>query len=32
MRDYTDDLKELRRRLGEAQGYLKIDFNRSRLI
>jgi peptide chain release factor 2 len=32
MRDYSDDLKELRRRLGEAHGYLKIDANRSRLI
>lgn len=31
MRDFTDDLKELRRRLGEAHGYLKIDTNRSRL-
>jgi peptide chain release factor 2 len=32
MRDYSDDLKELRRRLGEAHGYLKIDANRARLI
>ena len=32
MRDYSDDLKELRRRLGEAHGYLKIDANRSRLV
>ena len=32
MRDYTDDLKELRRRLGEAHGYLKIDSNRARLV
>jgi len=32
MRDYTDDLRELRRRLGEAQGYLKIDANRNRLV
>ena len=32
MRDYSDDLKELRRRLGEAHGYLKIDPNRSRLV
>ena len=31
MRDSTDDLRELRRRLGEAHGYLKIDANRSRL-
>jgi peptide chain release factor 2 len=32
MRDFTDDLKELRRRLGEAEGYLKVDTNRSRLV
>jgi peptide chain release factor 2 len=32
MRDYSDDLKELRRRLGEAHGYLKIDVNRARLV
>ena len=32
MRDFTDDLKELRSRLDEAQGYLKIDPNRARLI
>jgi peptide chain release factor 2 len=32
MRDYSDDLKELRRRLGEAEGYLKIDANRARLV
>ncbi|MDP1587791.1 MAG: peptide chain release factor 2, partial [Prosthecobacter sp.] len=31
MRDFSDDLKELRRRLGEAQEYLKIDSNRLRL-
>ena len=31
MRDFSDDLKELRRRLGEAEGYLKIDANRARL-
>ena len=31
MRDFSDDLKELRRRLGEAEGYLKIGTNRSRL-
>jgi peptide chain release factor 2 len=31
MRDYSDDLKELRRRLGEAEGYLKIEPNRARL-
>ena len=31
MRDCSDDLKDLRRRLGEAEGYLKIDVGRSRL-
>ncbi|MEX0847736.1 MAG: peptide chain release factor 2 [Ilumatobacteraceae bacterium] len=31
MRDFNDDLKDLRRRLGEAEGYLKIDSNRLRL-
>src|ERR1700712_320949 len=31
MRDYTDDLRELTRRLGEAESYLKIDANRARL-
>src|SRR4051794_4178215 len=31
MRDFGDSLAELRRRLGEAHGYLKIDGNRSRL-
>ncbi|MBK8331888.1 MAG: peptide chain release factor 2 [Acidimicrobiaceae bacterium] len=31
MRDFSDDLKDLRRRLGEAEGYLKIDVGRSRL-
>jgi len=31
MRDFTDDLRDLRRRLGEAEGYLKIDTGRSRL-
>ena len=31
MRDFTDDLKDLRRRLGEAETYLKIGFARSRL-
>ncbi|MFM8312584.1 MAG: peptide chain release factor 2 [Ilumatobacteraceae bacterium] len=31
MRDFTDDLRDLRRRLGEAEGYLKIGTNRSRL-
>ena len=28
MRDFTDDLRELRRRLGEAAGYLRVDANR----
>ncbi len=31
MRDFSDDLKELRRRLDEANGYLKIEPNRNRL-
>ncbi len=31
MRDFSDDLKDLRRRLGEAEGYLKISYGRSRL-
>jgi peptide chain release factor 2 len=31
MRDFSDDLKDLRRRLDEAHGYLKIDAARSRL-
>ena len=31
MRDFTDDLKELRRRLGEAEGYLKVGPSRARL-
>src|SRR5262245_13871361 len=31
MRDFTDDLKDLRRRLGEAEGYLRIAAGRSRL-
>jgi len=31
MRDFTDELKDLRRRLGEAENYLKIEFGRSRL-
>ena len=31
MRDFSDDLKELRRRLGEAETYLKIPVNRARL-
>src|SRR3954464_9446066 len=32
LRGFSADLKELRRRLGEAEGYLKIESNRSRLI
>jgi len=32
MRDFSDELKELRRRLEEAQGYLKVDTARSRLV
>ncbi len=31
MRDFSDDLKEVRRRLDEAGGYLKVDESRSRL-
>ncbi|MFZ4811603.1 MAG: peptide chain release factor 2 [Ilumatobacteraceae bacterium] len=31
MRDFSDDLKDLRRRLGEAEGYLKIEPSRLRL-
>ena len=31
MRDFGDDLKEVRRRLGEASVYLKVDTIRSRL-
>jgi len=31
MRDFSDDLKALRTRLDEAQGYLKIDEGRARL-
>ena len=31
MRDFTDDLKDLRRRLDEASSYLKIPENRARL-
>ena len=31
MRDFTDDLKDLRRRLDEAASYLKITDNRARL-
>jgi peptide chain release factor 2 len=32
MRDFTDDLREQRRRLDEAGGYLKIDEGRDRLV
>ena len=32
MRDFTDDLREQRTRLGEAAGYLKIDEARNRLV
>lgn len=32
MRDFTDDLREQRRRIGEAVGYLKVDERRDRLI
>jgi len=31
VRDFSDDLKDLRRRLSDAEGYLKIGANRSRL-
>src|SRR5829696_6731213 len=31
MRDFSDDLKDLRRRLDEAESYLKISDNRARL-
>ncbi len=31
MRDFTDDLKDLRRRLGEAEGYLRVPASRARL-
>lgn len=31
MRDFTDDLRDLTRRLGEAAGYLKVDESRRRL-
>ncbi len=32
MRDYTTDLVELRRRIGEAATYLKVDASRARLL
>lgn len=32
MRDFTDDIRELTKRLGEAAGYLKVDESRSRLV
>jgi peptide chain release factor 2 len=31
MRDFTDDLREVRRRIDEAKGYLRIDDSRLRL-
>ncbi len=31
MRDFSDDLAELRRRVGDAHGYLRIDDARTRL-
>ena len=32
MRDFTDDLRDLARRLTEASGYLKVDEGRDRLV
>jgi peptide chain release factor 2 len=32
MRDFSDDLSTLRRRLGEAEGYLKVPANRVRIV
>ncbi|MEY4392440.1 MAG: peptide chain release factor 2, partial [Actinomycetota bacterium] len=32
MRDFTNDIKEVRRRLDEAKGYLRIDTSRVRLV
>ncbi len=32
MRDFTDDLRELRRRLDEARTYLRVDAGRGRLV
>src|SRR5690349_6871640 len=32
MRDFTDDLRELRRRLGEADTYLRVGESRNRLV
>jgi peptide chain release factor 2 len=32
MRDFSDELKDLRRRLGEADGYLKVSANRVHLV
>jgi peptide chain release factor 2 len=32
MRDFTDDLRDLSRRLGEAAGYLKVDQLRARIV
>src|SRR5680860_949667 len=32
VRDFTDDLAELRRRVGDAHGYLRVDEARRRLV
>src|SRR4051812_20943311 len=32
MRDFSDELKDLRRRLGEAEDYLKVGTARARLV
>ena len=32
MRDFTNDIKDVRRRLEEARGYLRIDLSRVRLV
>jgi len=32
MRDFSDELKDLRRRLGEADGYLKVSANRVHMV
>jgi peptide chain release factor 2 len=32
MRDFTDDLREVGRRLDEASGYLRVDESRNRLV
>ena len=31
MRDFTDDLRDLRRRLSEAHGYLRVDELKARV-